>query len=184
MQPDLANPLRLVAVDHLVLTVRDLDATFDFYCRILGMEKRAFGDGRVALHYGSTKINLHVLPATVEPRAATALPGTADLCITSALEPGALAAMLAARGASIELGPVERTGARGAMTSFYLRDPDGNLVEIATYRRDATDDGPALTPVQRANRAETAARRGRACSRPVSPRSASSPWAGCYPARA
>ena len=138
MQPDVANPLRLVAVDHLVLTVRDPDATFAFYCGILGMEKRSFGNGRVALHYGATKINVHTHPATVEPRAATALPGTADICITSSLEPGALASELATRGAAIELGPVERTGARGAMTSFYLRDPDGNLVEIATYRRDAT----------------------------------------------
>jgi catechol 2,3-dioxygenase-like lactoylglutathione lyase family enzyme len=125
--------LHLEAFDHLVLTAGSAEATLDFYCRVLGMEQRSLGEGRIALHFGASKINVHVAPPRIEPRAAAAAPGTVDVCILSTLAPRTLASALASRGAVVELGPVQRNGARGLMTSFYLRDPDGNLVEIATY---------------------------------------------------
>jgi catechol 2,3-dioxygenase-like lactoylglutathione lyase family enzyme len=135
MRPD---PLRLTGFDHLVLTASDAEATAGFYCGILGMERRPHGDGRFALHFGASKLNVHVAPPRIEPRALAAAPGTIDVCIVSTLGPRALGSALASRGGAIELGPVERNGARGAMTSFYLRDPDGNLVELATYEPEAS----------------------------------------------
>lgn len=118
-------------LDHLVLTVRDLDRTVAFYTGLLGMRAESFGQGRLALHFGRQKINLHLAGHEFEPKAAQPAPGSADLCF---LLQGTLAdtqAQITAYGALIEDGPVPRTGATGPVISLYLRDPDGNLIELA-----------------------------------------------------
>jgi len=125
--------MRVDRLDHLVLTVSDLDATVAFYTDVLGMEAQTFGDGRRALHFGQSKINLHVAGHEFEPKAAHPAPGSADLCfiVDDPLE--AVIAHLAARGVAVIDGPVERTGARGTLRSVYLRDPDNNLIELSNY---------------------------------------------------
>jgi catechol 2,3-dioxygenase-like lactoylglutathione lyase family enzyme len=125
--------MRIVTLDHLVLTVSDIDATVAFYER-LGMRGETFGDARRALRVGDQKINLHEAGAEFEPYARHPVPGSADLCflVDDSLED--VAQVLADADVPIELGPVERTGAVGAIESLYVRDPDGNLVELARPR--------------------------------------------------
>ncbi|MEC9346933.1 MAG: VOC family protein [Pseudomonadota bacterium] len=118
-------------LDHLVLTVRDLDATVDFYCRVLGMRHETFAGGRSALVFGGQKFNLHRAGHEFEPKARTPLPGSADICLIAATPMDGILAHLAAEGVTVEEGPVPRTGATGPILSVYLRDPDGNLVEIS-----------------------------------------------------
>jgi catechol 2,3-dioxygenase-like lactoylglutathione lyase family enzyme len=125
--------MRIERIDHLVLTVRDVEATVAFYASALGMEPITFGEDRRALAFGSQKINLHQAGRELEPKAAKPTPGSADLCFIADAEPDELREWLAGR-VEIEEGPVTRTGALGPMTSFYFRDPDGNLVEVSTYR--------------------------------------------------
>jgi catechol 2,3-dioxygenase-like lactoylglutathione lyase family enzyme len=115
--------MRIASLDHLVLTVRDLAATIAFYER-LGMRHVTFGEGRHALAFGSQKLNLHVAGHEFEPKAATPTPGSADLCF--------LVDELDATDLDVIEGPVERTGATGRIRSVYVRDPDGNLVELST----------------------------------------------------
>lgn len=124
---------RLDRLDHLVLTVRDPEATCAFYERVLGMRRETFGGGRLALHFGRQKINLHPDPSPIDPKAARPTPGSADLCFIVEGPIEDVAAHLRAAGVEIEVGPVERTGAVGEMTSVYLRDPDGNLIELGSY---------------------------------------------------
>ena len=120
-------------LDHLVLTVRDLRATIDFYTRVLGMESVTFGNGRKALQFGSQRINLHQLGKEFEPKAQTPTPGSADLCfLTTVPMPDVIAHVQACDVPIIE-GPVPRTGAVGEMESIYFRDPDGNLIEVANH---------------------------------------------------
>jgi catechol 2,3-dioxygenase-like lactoylglutathione lyase family enzyme len=126
--------VRIDRLDHLVLTVADLDATVDFYSRVLGMAVETFGDGRTALTFGTSKINLHRAGHEFEPKARRATPGSADLCLIAAVPLEQVIEELGAHGVPIEEGPVERTGATGTILSVYLRDPDGNLIEISTYR--------------------------------------------------
>jgi catechol 2,3-dioxygenase-like lactoylglutathione lyase family enzyme len=121
------------ALDHLVLTVADLDTTLEFYGRVLGMRPARFGAGRVALHFGSQKINLHQAGSELVPHARQPSPGSADLCFVAATPLDATLNHLRKHGVSLEDGPVARTGASGPMTSVYLRDPDGNLIELAHY---------------------------------------------------
>ncbi len=123
------------SLDHLVLTVADLEATKAFYCDILGVRFEAFGEGRQALHFGEQKINLHIKGKELEPKAHVALPGTADLCFVVDRPLEEAAARLTAGGVTILEGPVRRTGALGTITSLYVRDPDQNLVELSTYSR-------------------------------------------------
>lgn len=118
----------ITGLDHLVLTVRDMDATCDFYGRLLGFEVRVFAGGRKALHFPGGKINLHPHGGEFEPKAAVPTPGSADLCFLTDEPVAALAARL---GAAVIEGPVRRTGAEGPLLSIYLRDPDDNLVELA-----------------------------------------------------
>jgi catechol 2,3-dioxygenase-like lactoylglutathione lyase family enzyme len=121
-------------LDHFVLTVADIDATCAFYTRVLGMEVQTFGPlRRKALHFGRQKINLHQRGKEFEPKAANPLPGSADLCFIANGPLDAVIAHLKASGVTIELGPVDRTGATGAIRSVYIRDPDQNLIEISTY---------------------------------------------------
>lgn len=120
-------------LDHLVLTVCDLDATCDFYARVLGMQVVTFGAGRKALQFGSQKINLHQAGAEFEPKAAHPTPGSADLCFIAATPLETVLEQLQAQGITPETGIVERTGAVGKIRSIYLRDPDANLIELSNY---------------------------------------------------
>jgi catechol 2,3-dioxygenase-like lactoylglutathione lyase family enzyme len=120
-------------IDHLVLTVRDPAATAAFYGRALGMRLVTFDTGRKALAFGRQKINLHEAGHELEPKARTPLPGSADFCLVAARPLDEIERHLAACGIAIEAGPVPRTGATGPIRSLYIRDPEGNLVEIASY---------------------------------------------------
>jgi catechol 2,3-dioxygenase-like lactoylglutathione lyase family enzyme len=126
-----APPVLIDRLDHLVLTVRDLEATTDFYQRALGMRRETFGAGRVALHFGRQKINLHQAGGEFDPKAVRPTPGSADLCFITETPIEAVQAHLEACGIAIEEGPVARTGAQGPIVSLYLRDPDGNLIEVS-----------------------------------------------------
>jgi catechol 2,3-dioxygenase-like lactoylglutathione lyase family enzyme len=121
----------IAALDHLVLTVRDLAATCAFYRDCLGMEVRTFRGGRLALHFGAQKINLHEAGKEFEPKAARPTPGSADLCFLVDVPLDEVTRRLGAHGVAIEEGPVERSGARGPIRSVYCRDPDGNLIELS-----------------------------------------------------
>ncbi|MEL7542421.1 MAG: VOC family protein [Pseudomonadota bacterium] len=118
------------ALDHLVFTVADIDATCAFYCDHLGMERERFGEGRTALRFGSQKISLHAIDRTFEPKAARPTPGSADLCFLVEDLDASHAQVLEA-GLAILKGPVDRTGAAGPIRSIYLRDPDDNLIELS-----------------------------------------------------
>src|SRR5918912_1604240 len=122
--------VRIRSLDHLVLTVAEPDATVTFYER-LGMRREVFGDGRLALRFGDQKINLHRAGAEIEPHAATPTPGSADVCLLADGPLEEVERELRAAGITVELGPVDRTGATGPLRSLYLRDPDGNLVELS-----------------------------------------------------
>ena len=125
--------MKTIRLDHLVLTVENIDTTVDFYQQVMGMDKVTFGEGRVALVYGNQKINLHESGKEFEPKAAHVQPGSADLCfiietpITHALR------QLNELGIPVIDGPVSRTGATGEIVSVYFRDPDGNLIEASNY---------------------------------------------------
>jgi catechol 2,3-dioxygenase-like lactoylglutathione lyase family enzyme len=120
-------------IDHLVLTVRDIEASCAFYSRALGMEVVTFGAGRKALAFGAQKINLHRYGHEFEPKAAHPTPGSADVCLIAAIPLADVIAHLDACAVEILEGPVARTGAAGPIESVYIRDPDCNLIEIATY---------------------------------------------------
>ena len=120
-------------LDHLVLTCADLEATASWYGRVLGMRRETFGGNRTALHFGNQKINLHQQGSELKPNAATAAPGTADLCFITSVPTDDVVAHLRSCEVTIEYGPAPQSGALGPMTSVYCRDPDGNLIEIATY---------------------------------------------------
>ncbi|HET7069720.1 MAG TPA: VOC family protein [Nocardioides sp.] len=120
-------------IDHLVLTVDDIERTIGFYVDVLGMTEVTFGSGRKALTFGSSKINLHQRGREFEPKAANPTPGSADLCLIAEDPLEVVLVDLAASGVAVEEGPVSRTGARGAITSLYIRDPDRNLIELSNY---------------------------------------------------
>lgn len=118
-------------LDHLVLTVADIEATCAFYQRLLGMEVVSFGDGRRALAFGQQKINLHAHGREFEPKAERPTPGSADFCLITRVPLAEVVARLMDGGVAIIDGPVPRTGASGPIMSIYFRDPDRNLVEVA-----------------------------------------------------
>ncbi len=120
-------------IDHLVLTVRDIEATCAFCARVLGMEVVTFGEGRLALQFGRQKINLHQAGREFAPKALRPTPGSADLCFIAATPLAEVIDHLRGCEVEIELGPVGRAGALGTMESVYFRDPDGNLIEISNY---------------------------------------------------
>ena len=125
--------MKIDALDHLVLTVADVDASCAFYERVLGMRTVTFGTGRKALAFGAQKINLHPHGREFEPKAGRPTPGSADLCFVSATSLAGVIAQLQACGVEVLEGPVPRTGARGAIVSVYFRDPDRNLIEVCNY---------------------------------------------------
>ena len=124
-------PPMISSIDHFVLTAGDVEATIDFYTRVLGMTAETFAAGRRALTFGDQKINLHQAGAEFEPKARLATPGSADFCLLSKVPVAEIAEHLAAEGVEVIEGPVEKTGAAGALLSIYFRDPDGNLVEVS-----------------------------------------------------
>ena len=125
--------MKIERLDHLVLTVRDIDTTVEFYTRVLGMEAVTFGAGRRALAFGRQKINLH--PADDIPGLVADKPtaGSGDLCFIAAEPIEDVVAHLRWVGVAIEDGPATRTGALGPITSVYFRDPDQNLIEVSSY---------------------------------------------------
>lgn len=122
--------MRVRSLDHVVLTVQDIDATVRFY-ELLGMRREDFGDGRVALRFGDQKLNLHEAGAEIDPHAARPTRGSADLCLLVDGDLDEVVESLARAEVPVELGPVARTGATSALHSVYVRDPDGNLVELS-----------------------------------------------------
>lgn len=124
------------SIDHIVLTVKDVDATCAFYAQVLGMRVTTFGGGRKALSFGTQKINLHQYGQELEPGAKRPTPGSADLCFVTKTPVSELMEHLSANGVEILLGPVKRTGALGTVMSVYFRDPDGNLVEVSNYETE------------------------------------------------
>lgn len=125
--------MKIERLDHLVLTVADLQATCNFYGQVLGMEVVEFGDRRYALRFGQQKINLHQIGKEFEPKATHPTPGSADLCLITTTSLTEVMAHLQSCEVEIEQGIVQRTGAVGAIASLYIRDPDGNLLEISNY---------------------------------------------------
>ena len=123
--------MTLEKLDHLVLPVSDIDAIAMFYTTYLGMEKRVFGENRVALHFGDQKINLHPAGWDYEPKARVSIAGSADLCFIVSEDVESLQTKLVQLGVDIIEGPVVRTGATGPLRSIYIRDPDGNLIELS-----------------------------------------------------
>ena len=123
--------MQIERVDHFVLTVRDIAAACAFYERVLGMRVITFAEGRKALRFGEQKINLHEVGKEFDPKAAAPTPGSADFCLITITPMNELIAHLQSCDIAIEEGPVQRTGATGPLQSVYIRDPDGNLVEIA-----------------------------------------------------
>lgn len=124
----------IAGIDHFVLTVRSVDDSCDFYRRVLGFQRLDEPDRPTALLFGTQKINLHEVGRTFEPKAKAPTPGSGDFCLVAARPLAEICASLAANGVAVEVGPVERIGARGPMVSVYFRDPDGNLVEVSEYR--------------------------------------------------
>lgn len=123
--------IQIDGLDHLVLTVRDLEATCNFYRRVLGMRIETFGTGRFALHYGTQKINLHLLGHEFEPKAERPTPGSADLCFLTSTPLADVVDHLQAESVPIIEGPARKDGATGPIYSVYFRDPDGNLIEVS-----------------------------------------------------
>lgn len=122
-------------IDHLVLTVEDIPKTMSFYTDILGMEPVFFGNERIALKFGKQKMNLHDINDEATPKAAKPQPGSADLCLI--LDPechlNEMIGWLRHKNVPILAGPAPRMGTLGEIKSIYIRDPDGNLVELSCY---------------------------------------------------
>ena len=122
-------------LDHLVLTVKDINITVEFYESVLGMISETFGDGRISLKFGNQKINLHEQGKEFEPKANQPVPGSEDLCFITDIELKQAMEYVESKGVQIIEGPVARTGATGSIISFYIRDPDRNLIEIANNEK-------------------------------------------------
>ena len=136
----MSRPLTVEAIDHIVINVRDVEVSAAWYQRVLGMTREQFAREahapRTALKFGAQKINLRPVSASQHDwfTAAVASPETQDLCFLTRTTPPDVIAHLQQSGIAIELGPTEKTGARGTLLSVYCRDPDGNLIEIASYK--------------------------------------------------
>jgi catechol 2,3-dioxygenase-like lactoylglutathione lyase family enzyme len=132
--------MKIDSLDHIVLTVADVDRASEFYAKVLGMQVVTFGGGRRALTFGTQKINLHQLGNEFEPKARAPTPGSADLCFITSVPLTDVITHLTACGVDVITGPVEKTGARGPMTSIYCRDLDMNLIEVSNYPVDPRSD--------------------------------------------
>ena len=129
----MTSPISIDRLDHMVLTVHDINATCDFYGRVLGMEKVVFAGGRTALSFGRQKINLHPAANPYTPRARHPQTGSGDFCLITETPIADVIAHLEACDVEIIEGPGPKTGAIGELLSVYFRDPDENLVEVSNY---------------------------------------------------
>jgi catechol 2,3-dioxygenase-like lactoylglutathione lyase family enzyme len=127
--------MKIDSIDHVVFTVKDIEATCEFYSKVLGMEIVTFGHGRKALAFGSQKINLQQLGRESTLIAQKPTSGSADICFVTSVPLSEVVAHLSSCGVRVIGGPVERDGARGLMMSVYFRDPDLNLIEVSNYMR-------------------------------------------------
>jgi catechol 2,3-dioxygenase-like lactoylglutathione lyase family enzyme len=127
---------KIARLDHIVLTVKSIKATTEFYSKVLGMKEVRFGEGRVALAFGQQKINLHQLGKEFEPKAHAPTSGSADICFITETPLKETQAHIEAQDVRIEQGPVARTGAVGKLLSIYFRDPDLNLIEVSNYQKE------------------------------------------------
>lgn len=133
--------MNIKRIDHLVLTVKNIEETCVFYSQTLGMEVITFGAGRWALAFGNQKFNLHQAGQEFEPKAAKPTPGSVDICLLTDTPIHEVAQHLASVGVPVVEGPVNRTGATGPILSVYIRDPDQNLIEIANSCEGLLDKG-------------------------------------------
>ena len=125
--------MKVEAIDHIVLTVEDIEATCAFYSQVLGMRVTSFKGGRKALCFGEQKINLHQHGHEFEPKAGKPVPGSADLCLVTSVPISEVIEHLKRHDVELLEGPVPRTGAVGPIISVYFRDPDDNLIEVSNY---------------------------------------------------
>ena len=123
----------IYTIDHVVLTTVDIDKCVEFYVKVLGMTLKTFGEGRNALMFGEHKINLHVAGSEFKPHASQPIPGSQDWCFICTTPVEDWVETFIEAGVKVIEGPVERTGALGPITSVYVNDPDGNLIEIGNY---------------------------------------------------
>lgn len=123
--------MNITNIDHIVLTVKNINKTVQFYESVLGMVGESFGEGRIALRFGDQKINLHEHDNEFEPKANKPTPGSEDLCFLTKTKLELFMEHVKSKGVKIIEGPVARTGATGPIISFYFRDPDQNLIEVA-----------------------------------------------------
>ena len=123
--------MKVQRIDHVVLTVADVERTIAFYQRVLGMTAVSFGEGRRGVAFGEQKLNLHQAGREFEPKARRPTPGAIDLCFTTDVPLEEVEAHLRSESIPIEHGPVDKVGARRALRSLYFRDPDGNLIEVS-----------------------------------------------------
>ncbi len=123
--------IHILHIDHIVMTVENVDVTIAFYLRVLGIKSAIFGEGRKALLLNKQKINLHQKGHEFEPKAALPTPGSMDLCLIAETPLATLMEHLKKERVAIEKGPIKRNGATGLITSIYIRDPDKNLLELA-----------------------------------------------------
>jgi len=131
-----SKSFKLDRLDHFALTVRDVDQTCAFYENVLGMARESFGDGRVALRFGRHKININPNPSEIVRKAAVPVPGSSEFCLVAAAPLDEFIQHLSDCGVDIEYGPEETFGAEGTICSICFRDPDGNLIEVASYALD------------------------------------------------
>ena len=129
--------MKLEKIDHVVITVKDLNKTIDFYTNILGMKLEEFSLSldnkqiRYAVSFGSQKINIHEEKKPIKPNALNPSPGSMDICFISKNKIKDWVHYLVKKGINIEIGPEKKTGALGPILSLYIRDPDFNLIEIS-----------------------------------------------------
>jgi catechol 2,3-dioxygenase-like lactoylglutathione lyase family enzyme len=124
--------MKIERIDHIVLTVADIDAACKFYHDTLGMQVETFGDGRKALKFGNQKLNLHQKGKEFEPKAKYPTPGAIDICFITNEPVEQVQTALENKNIQTD-GLYERTGAIGRLKSVYFRDPDGNLIEVGNY---------------------------------------------------
>ena len=128
--------MKIERIDHLVLTVQNIEVSCAFYTKVLGMKAVAFESGRQAVVFGNQKINFHEFGQEFVPKALRPTPGSADFCFIANDPLTKIISHVDICGVKIIEGPVQRTGAIGPMTSIYIRDPDQNLIEIAVYNQE------------------------------------------------
>ena len=127
-------PMKIKRIDHVVLTTGNLEKCLTFYAGLLGMEHQE-KNGRHALLFGAQKFNIHTRKGEFQPAAENPTEGSIDICLVVEGSIEEIAAEIKAKGQAVELGIVKRTGALGPIDSIYLRDPDGNLVELCVYQK-------------------------------------------------